>query len=158
MGGTCARVCPVETLCEQACVRNTSEDKPVTIGQLQRYATDWLFDKGVNPFQRAKSSGKKVAVVGAGPAGLSCAHRLALLGHDVVVYEAKSKAGGLNEYGLAAYKVVNNFAQKEIEFILELGGIEIKYEHALGKKINLAKLRSEYDSVFIGTGLTGTNS
>lgn len=158
MGGTCARVCPVETLCEQACVRNTSEDKPVTIGQLQRYATDWLFKEKINPFERAPSTGKKVAVVGAGPAGLSCAHRLALLGHDVVVFESKPKAGGLNEYGLAAYKVVNNFAQREVDFILSLGGVKINYESALGGKITLAQLRKEYDSVFIGTGLTGTNS
>jgi glutamate synthase (NADPH/NADH) small chain len=158
MGGTCARVCPVETLCEQACVRNKAEDKPVAIGALQRYATDWLFEKKINPFKRAKNSEKKIAVVGAGPAGLSCAHALAVLGHNVIIFESKEKAGGLNEYGLAAYKVVNNFVQKEIDFILQIGGIEIKYNHALGEKIFLKDLQSQFDAVFLGMGLAGTNS
>jgi glutamate synthase (NADPH/NADH) small chain len=157
MGGTCARVCPVETLCEEACVRNTAEDKPVTIGQLQRYATDWILEKKVQPFTRAPSTGKKIAVVGAGPAGLSCAHKLATLGHQVTVFEAKEKSGGLNEYGLAAYKMVDEFAQKEVEFILAVGGIEIRHGHALGKKITLTQLRKDFDSVFLGTGLTGVN-
>jgi dihydropyrimidine dehydrogenase (NAD+) subunit PreT len=158
MGGTCARVCPVETLCEQACVRNTNEDKPVTIGQLQRYATDYLFENKIQPFTRATETGKKVAVVGAGPAGLSCAHRLAVLGHDVTVFEAKTKPGGLNEYGLAAYKVVDNFVQKEVEFITSIGGIEIKTGHALGDKITLAQLRKKFDAVFLGVGLSGVNA
>jgi dihydropyrimidine dehydrogenase (NAD+) subunit PreT len=158
MGGTCSRVCPVETLCEDACVRNTSEDKPVAIGQLQRYATDWLFSKKIQPFQRAASTGRKIAVIGAGPAGLSCAHRLAQYGHAVDVFEAKPKAGGLNEYGLAAYKVVDNWAQKEVKFILDIGGITVKYGKALGRDITLEKLRNEYDAVFLGVGLNGTNS
>jgi dihydropyrimidine dehydrogenase (NAD+) subunit PreT len=157
MGGTCARVCPVESLCEKACVRNTSEDKPVTIGQLQRYATDWLFEKEIQPFTRASSTGKKIAVIGAGPAGLSCAHKLATLGHDVSVFEAKEKGGGLNEYGLAAYKMVDDFAQREIDFILAVGGIKIHYGQALGQKVTLAKLRKDFDAVFLGTGLSGVN-
>ena len=116
LGGMCARVCPTEVLCEQACVRNTNEDKPVEIGLLQRYATDGYFAKPGTPmFTRAASSGKRVAVVGAGPAGLSCAHRLAMLGHAVVLFDANPKLGGLNEYGLATYKTVDGFAQKEIE-------------------------------------------
>jgi dihydropyrimidine dehydrogenase (NAD+) subunit PreT len=158
MGGTCARVCPVETLCEEACVRNTGEDKPVTIGQLQRHAVDWLYENRVQPFKRAASTGKKVAVIGAGPAGMSCAHRLSMLGNQVTVFEAKEKAGGLNEYGLAAYKMVDDFAQKEIQFILSVGGIEIKYDQALGKNVSLAKLRKEFDAVFLGAGLSGVNA
>ncbi len=158
MGGTCARVCPVESLCEEACVRNTSEDKPVTIGQLQRYATDWLFENKVQLFKRAELTGKKIAVVGAGPAGLSCAHRLSLLGHNVTIFEAREKGGGLNEYGLAAYKVVDDFAQRELKFILEVGGIEIKYSHALGKEITLFDLRKNFNAVFIGTGLSDVNA
>jgi dihydropyrimidine dehydrogenase (NAD+) subunit PreT len=158
MGGTCARVCPVESLCEQACVRNTAEDKPVTIGQLQRHATDWLFEKKIQPFTRVPSTGKKVAVIGSGPAGMSCAHQAARLGHQVTVFEAREKAGGLNEYGLAAYKMVDNFAQREINFILELGGIEIKTGQALGKKdLTLARLRKDFDVVFLGAGLSGVN-
>ncbi len=158
MGGTCARVCPVETLCENACVRNTSEDKPVTIGRLQRYATDWLFKNKIQPFSRAAKTGHKIAVVGAGPAGLSCAHRLAMKGHDVDVFEAKPKSGGLNEYGLAAYKVVDDWSQKEIQFILEIGGIKIHNNQILGRDFTLESLRKKYEAVFLGIGLNGTNS
>ena len=151
-GGICARVCPVEELCEEACVRNTHEDKPVTIGALQRHATDHLFDRGDQPFSRGAATGKRVAVVGAGPAGLSCAHRLAVLGHEAVVFEARDKAGGLNEYGIAAYKVPDDFAQRELAFILEIGGIEIRTGQRLGREITLAELRRDHDAVFLGVG------
>lgn len=152
MGGTCARVCPVEELCEEACVRNMHEDKPVTIGALQRFATDTLFAEGRQLYSRGAPTGKKVAVVGAGPAGLSCAHRLAMLGHEVTVFEARAKGGGLNEYGIAAYKVADDFAQKELNYILDVGGIELRTGQALGKDMTLPALRGEYDAVFIGTG------
>jgi glutamate synthase (NADPH/NADH) small chain len=158
MGGACARVCPVEILCEAACVREAQEEKPVQIGALQRYATDWLFEQKLQPFARAKSTGKRVAVVGAGPAGLSCAHRLSLLGHDVTVYDARPKAGGLNEYGIAAYKVPNDFAQHEVGFILSLGGIKIEHGKALGREISLAALRRDHDAVFLGVGHAGVNA
>ena len=112
-GGMCARVCPTEVLCEQACVRNTAEDKPVEIGMLQRYATDGYFAKpGAPLFTRAPRTGRRAAAVGAGPASLAFAHRLAMLGHDVIVFDANPKPGGLNEYGLATYKTVDGFAQK----------------------------------------------
>lgn len=159
MGGSCARVCPTEELCEEACVRNTQSGQPIKIGQLQRYAIDGLMkraDKQI--FVRKPATGKKIAVVGAGPAGLSCAHRLSREGHSVTVYEAKPKAGGLNEYGIAAYKVPDNFAQQEVDYILSLGGIDIKYGHALGDKITLAQLRRDYDAVFLGMGLAGVNA
>ena len=130
-GGMCARVCPTEVLCEQACVRNTNEDKPVEIGLLQRHATDAYFSQtGAPLFTRAADTGKRIAVVGAGPAGLSCAHRLAVLGHTVTVFEAKPKPGGLNEYGLATYKTVDDFAQHEIEWLLSIGGIAVKHGQA----------------------------
>lgn len=158
MGGACARVCPTEILCEEVCVRTTQENKPVTIGKLQRYATDWLMNTGEQPFERAASTGKTIAVVGAGPAGLSAAHRLSMLGHDVVVFEAREKAGGLNEYGIAAYKVPNNFAQEEVDFILRLGGITIEYGKALGRDISLADLHAKYDAVFFGGGLGAVRS
>ncbi len=150
MGGTCASVCPVEELCEQVCVRNTAEDKPVVIGRLQRYATDDLFAAGVQPFRRAPDSGKTVAVVGAGPAGLSCAHRLSLLGHHVTVLESRPKPGGLNEYGLAAYKMLQQRAAREVEFILAVGGITVATETSLGTDVSLSELRQKYDAVFIG--------
>ena len=157
-GGMCARVCPTEILCERSCVRNTSEDKPVDIGALQRYAVDQLIEAGHQPFTRAESSGKRVAVVGGGPAGLSCAHRLAVLGHAVTVFEAKAHSGGLNEYGIAAYKTVDNFAQREVEFILSIGGIEVKTGKRLGKDILLADLARDFDAVFLGIGLSGVNA
>jgi glutamate synthase (NADPH/NADH) small chain len=157
-GGACARVCPTEVLCEQACVRNVSEDKPVNIGALQRHATDHLFAGGAQPFARAPASGKRVAVVGGGPAGLACAHRLAMLGHAAVVFEARDKLGGLNEYGVAAYKVANDFAQAEVAFILSLGGIEARCGQALGRDVTLTQLRKDYDAVFLGMGLAGVNA
>jgi dihydropyrimidine dehydrogenase (NAD+) subunit PreT len=152
LGGMCARVCPTETLCEEACVRQVSEGKPVKIGQLQRYATDAaMHDK--HPYVRARSSEKRVAVMGAGPAGLACAHRLSMHGHDVTVFENRKKSGGLNEYGIATYKSVDNFAQKEVDFILSIGGIRIE----TGKKPKLAELQKSFDAVFIGVGLGGVN-
>ena len=158
MGGTCANVCPVEELCEQVCVKNTAEHKPVVIGQLQRHATDHLFATGEQPFIRAPNSGKRVAVAGAGPAGLACAHRLAMLGHEVAVFEARDKAGGLNEYGIAAYKMLDERAAKEVEFILGIGGITLEIGRALGQDVTLDQLRSEFDAVFLGLGHNAVNS
>ena len=158
-GGMCARVCPTEVLCEQACVRNTSEDKPVEIGMLQRHATDAYFKApGAPMFTRSEPTGKRIAVIGAGPAGLACAHRLAMLGHEVTVFEAKPKPGGLNEYGLATYKTVDGFAQQEIAWLLSIGGIELRYGQALGDQVWLSKLSLVYDAVFLGLGLGGVNA
>jgi len=157
MGGMCARVCPTEVLCEEACVRNTHEEKPVEIGLLQRFATDPILDGGTQLFARAASSGKRVAVVGGGPAGLSCAHRLAVLGHEVVVVNRDDKLGGLNEYGIAAYKTVNDFAQKEVDYILSIGGIDVRNDCALGEDVSLEDLRGEFDAVFLGIGLSKAN-
>jgi len=157
-GGMCARVCPTETLCEEACVRNTAEERPVRIGELQRHATDTLMRTGTQPFSRAAASGKRVAVVGAGPAGLSCAHRLAVHGHAVVVYDAHPKPGGLNEYGIAAYKTIDDFAQAEVEYIVSIGGIEIEHGKALGADLSLDALKAEFDAVFLGVGLGASNT
>ncbi|WP_037905724.1 NAD(P)-dependent oxidoreductase [Sulfitobacter mediterraneus] len=158
MGGMCARVCPTETLCEEACVRELAEGKPVLIGQLQRYATDHLQEQGVHPFERGAATGKKVAVVGAGPAGLSAAHRLAMMGHDVVVHDARPKPGGLNEYGIAAYKTPDGFAQGEVDWLLKIGGITLQHDAKLGQGITLQSLRDGYDAVFLGIGLGGVNA
>ncbi len=157
LGGMCARVCPTETLCEEACVREHAEGKPVKIGLLQRYATDQALSEK-HPFVRAKSSGKKIAIVGAGPAGLACAHRLSMHGHDITIFEARKKLGGLNEYGIAAYKSVDDFAAKEVDFVLSIGGIEIIHGMPLGKKLKLPDLQKDYDAVFLGLGLSGVNA
>jgi len=157
MGGMCARVCPTEVLCEEACVRNTHEEKPVNIGLLQRYATDSMIADEKQLFTRASDSGNCVAVVGGGPAGLSCAHRLAMLGHKVIVLNRDSKPGGLNEYGIAAYKTVDDFAQREVDYILSIGGIDIVNNVELGVDFSLADLRDKYDAVFLGIGLGSVN-
>ncbi|WP_424943667.1 NAD(P)-dependent oxidoreductase [Aliiroseovarius crassostreae] len=156
LGGMCARVCPTETLCEEVCVRETAEGKPVVIGELQRYATDKRMD--AHPFSRAAATGKRVAVVGAGPAGLACAHRLAMKGHDVVLYDARPKAGGLNEFGIASYKSTNDFAQREVDWLLSIGGIDLQLGKALGNGLNLDALTADFDAVFLGLGLAGVNA
>jgi glutamate synthase (NADPH/NADH) small chain len=150
----CARVCPTEDLCEQACVRELAEGKPVEIGRLQRFATDTLMAKDVHPFSRAAPTGKRVAVLGAGPAGLSCAHRLALLGHDVTIYDARPKAGGLNEYGIAAYKSTDDFAAREVNWLMSIGGISIE----AGKTVAIDAVADAFDAVFLGVGLGGVNA
>lgn len=157
-GGMCARVCPTETLCEEACVREEAEGKPVKIGLLQRYATDSWMAEAAQPYQRKAPTGKKVAVVGAGPAGLACAHRLAMHGHEVAVFEARAKSGGLNEYGIASYKTTGGFAQKEVDFILGIGGITVHHGQKLGGGLTLAGLQKDYDAVFLGLGLQGVNA
>ena len=158
LGGMCARVCPTETLCEEVCVREVAEGKPVEIGRLQRYATDHLMAEGGHPFRRAEPTGKRVAVVGAGPAGLACAHRLAMLGHDVVIYEARPKPGGLNEFGIAAYKTVNGFAAAEVDWLLGIGGIRIEHGQALGRDLTLDGLQRDHHAVFLSIGLGGVNA
>ncbi len=155
-GGGCARVCPTEKLCEGACVCNQLHEEPIPIGQLQRYSTDIALKEKWKLFDRKPSTGKKVAVVGAGPAGLSCAHVLAREGVDVTVYERETKGGGLMTYGVAGYKVSDQFCADEVAHILELGGIEIKYGQAVGDKIQLADLQKQYDAVFLGIGLGAT--
>ena len=159
LGGMCARVCPTENLCEAVCVRNTQEDRPVAIGRLQRHAVDALMESDKPQiFTRAPLTGKKIAVVGAGPAGLACAYTLARKGHDVAVYDARPKAGGLNEYGLASYKTPDNFAQREVQWLLDIGGITIQHNWKLESNAQLNALRKDFDAVFLGVGLSTTHA
>lgn len=158
LGGMCARVCPTEILCEGACVRNHQDAQPVAIGALQRHATDWAMETGAVQFRRAPETGRHVAVVGAGPAGLACAHRLALAGHRVTLFDARPKAGGLNEYGIAAYKTVDDFAQREVEWLLSVGGIALETGMALGRDVTLDALREQHDAVFLAMGLGGVRT
>jgi dihydropyrimidine dehydrogenase (NAD+) subunit PreT len=153
MGAGCSKVCPVEKLCEGACVFNLMEEEAIPIAKLQRYATEKAIAEKWPLFTRKSSVEKKVAIVGAGPAGLSCAHGLSREGIDVTIYEKESKGGGLMTYGIAAYKVTPKFCQDEVDFILSLGGIEIKYNQELGKDISLEQLQEEYDAVYLGFGV-----
>lgn len=158
LGGMCARVCPTENLCEGSCVRMEAEGDPVRIGGLQRFATDGLMAQGGHPFTRGAPTGKRIAVIGAGPSGLSCAHRLAAKGHDVVIFDARAKPGGLNEYGIASYKSVDDFAQSEVEWLLQIGGISIETGKHLGRDLTLEGLRDDFDAVFLGIGLGAVNA
>ena len=158
LGGMCARVCPTENLCEAVCVKVAQEGKPVAIGKLQRHAVDALMESPrPQVFTRAAPTGKKVAVVGAGPAGLACAYSLARLGHDVVIFDANPKAGGLNEYGLASYKTPDNFAQREVAWLLSIGGISIQNGYKLESTAQLDALRKDFDALFLGMGLATTH-
>jgi len=159
LGGSCARVCPTEILCEQKCVHTAIETyKPVRIGALQRFATDWQMAQTNHPFTRAAPSGRRVAIIGAGPAGLACAHRLARHGHEVTIFDRHDKMGGLNEYGVAAYKLADDFAQKEIDFLLSIGGIGFQGGAILGETLSLATLRQDFDAVFLAIGLGGVRA
>ena len=159
-GAGCSKVCPVEKLCEGACVYNLLEEKPIEIARLQQYSTtkalenNWqLFERKTLPNPPSGDGGKKVAIVGAGPAGLSCAHLLSREGIDVTIFEKESKGGGLMTYGIAAYKVTPQFCEEEVNYILSLGGIEVKYNHELGKDITLRQLKKEFDAVYLGIGV-----
>lgn len=160
LGGMCARVCPTENLCEGSCVRETAEGQPVQIGALQRFATDTLMAANAHPFARATPTGKSVAVVGAGPAGLSCAHRLAMRGHDVTIYESRPKPGGLNEYGIASYKAPGGFARAEVDWLMQIGGITVVENWQLGRAGDgtLDDLLARHAAVFLGMGLAGVNA
>ncbi|HUP12176.1 MAG TPA: NAD(P)-dependent oxidoreductase [Niastella sp.] len=153
MGAGCSRVCPVEKLCEGACVYNLLEEPPIPIARLQRYSTGLAMEKKWKLFERKPATGKSVAIVGAGPAGLSCAHVLSREGIDVTIYEKESKGGGLMTYGIAAYKVTPRFCEDEVNYITSLGGIEIRYNQELGKHITLSELKNDYDAVFLSFGV-----
>ncbi len=153
MGAGCSKVCPVEKLCEGACVFNLMDEPPITIAKLQRYSTEIAMQKKWQLFERKPSIGKRVAIVGAGPAGLSCAHALSREGIHVTIYEKESKGGGLMTYGIAAYKVTPQFCEDEVNYITAIGGIEIKYNQALGKDITLEELKADYDAVYLAFGV-----
>src|SRR5204863_5054636 len=160
MGAGCSKVCPVEKLCEGACVYNLLEEEPIQIARLQQYSNAIALENNWQLFERKKlpdsplgAGGKKVAIVGAGPAGLSCAHVLSREGIDVTIFEKEAKGGGLMTYGIAAYKVTPQFCEDEVNYITALGGIEIKYNQELGKDITLSQLKKDFDAVYLGIGV-----
>ena len=153
MGAGCSKVCPVEKLCEGACVFNLMDEEAIPIAKLQRYSTEIAMNKSWQLFERKAITGKKVAVIGAGPAGLSCAHMLSRQGIDVTIFEKENKGGGLMTYGIAAYKVTPQFCEDEVNYITSIGGIEIKYNQELGKDITIPSLKIDYDAVYLGIGV-----
>jgi dihydropyrimidine dehydrogenase (NAD+) subunit PreT len=159
LGGTCARACPTEELCEQACVRMTQQGKPVEIGRLQRYAVDAVMEQSITAlFARAAPSRRRIAVVGAGPAGVACAFELARRGHEVVIHDARPRGGGLNEYGLATYKMADDFAQRELAWLMQIGGIRLELGWRLTGASQLDPLRRDFDAVFLAVGLARVNA
>ena len=151
LGATCARVCPVEELCEGACVMG-EHYKPIEIGRLQRYATDHLFDNGIQPFQPAEPNGRKVAVIGAGPAGLSCAGQLALEGHEVTIFEKNELPGGLSTYGIVVMREPVRVSLKEVDFIRSLG-VEVRTGIEVGVDVPVSEILESFDAVFLGVGM-----
>lgn len=154
LGGSCARACPTEVLCEGACVDQARAGAPIEIGRLQRYATDYAMDRGLRFFAPGTSTGRRVAIIGSGPAGLSCAHELRQQGHAVTMFEARDVPGGLNTLGIAAYKITREFSLAEIQPILEMG-IDLRLNTPVTRAV-LQELLREYDAVFLAVGLGTT--
>lgn len=154
LGASCARVCPTQVLCEGACVLDDRDEQPIRIGRLQRYATDFVAERGLNvlPEPPEQKSGKKIAVIGAGPAGLGCSAELARLGHSVTIFERKPKPGGLNTYGIAYYKMKPQVSLAEVRLVQSLG-VELRCGVAVGTDITVAQLEKDFAAVFIGVGL-----
>jgi len=153
LGASCARVCPTQVLCEGACVLDDRDEQPIQIGRLQRYATDYVEQRGISVLSApAKKSGKKVAVVGAGPAGLGCAAELARLGHRVTIFEKQSQPGGLNTYGIAYYKMKPEVSLAEVELVKSLG-VELRCGVEIGRDIPVAQLEKDFAAIFLGIGL-----
>jgi dihydropyrimidine dehydrogenase (NAD+) subunit PreT len=151
LGSTCARVCPVEELCEGACVLG-SDHQPIHIGRLQRYATDYVLSRNIDLFKAGKPTGKRIAVIGSGPAGLSCAAELAKLGHAVTILERKPLAGGLSTYGIVVFREPVEVAQAEVEMVKRLG-VEVKTNVTVGQDIEIADVVNDYDAIFLAIGL-----
>jgi dihydropyrimidine dehydrogenase (NAD+) subunit PreT len=155
MGHSCARACPVEVLCEGACVLNDRDEEPIKIALLQRYATDHVLEKGIQLFEPGPPNGKKVAIVGAGPAGLSCAQDLRRFGYAVTIFDSRDQVGGLNTFAIAEYKMRVPIALAEAQAVLDLG-VELQTGVTVGVDVPFDRLEREYDAVFVGVGLGGT--
>jgi glutamate synthase (NADPH/NADH) small chain len=156
IGATCARVCPVEVLCEGACVENTLMQKPIEIGRLQRYATDFVMSKNRDVLKAGAPNGKSIGIIGSGPAGLSCATFLARLGYAVTIYDKKPLPGGLDTYGMAEYKMTQAVSVAEAEMVRRLG-VEFRQTTEIGRHVSLEDLEANHDAIFLGVGLGATN-
>ncbi|MFT7331067.1 MAG: dihydropyrimidine dehydrogenase (NAD+) subunit PreT [Roseivirga sp.] len=158
LGNACGVVCPVGVLCEGACVYNHQDVPPIQIGRLQNYATNKTIDAGKVIFKVGESNEKKIAIIGAGPAGIACASEARTLGYEVDIFEAKEKPSGLTVYGIAPYKITNEEVLKEVEYLQSQLGFNIKYNTAINSKAALKSLEDKYDAIFIGVGLGKTRN
>jgi dihydropyrimidine dehydrogenase (NAD+) subunit PreT len=156
LGESCGRVCPTEALCEGACVMHEKAERPIEIGRLQRYAVNFVLEKNVRLFHAGAPNHKRVACVGAGPASLACAAELAKLGYAVTIFDRNELAGGLNTYGIAAYKSRARDALREIEFIRHLG-VEFRQKTEIGHDVSFAEIEKHFDAIFVGIGLGDTS-
>src|ERR1700723_3352927 len=157
LGHSCGRVCPTEVLCEGACVMHEKEEKPIEIGRLQRYAVDHVLDRNLQLFSAGAPNGKRVALIGSGPASLACAAELAKLGYRTTIFDRNELPGGLDTYGIAAYKLRAKDAQREIELVRSIG-VEFRQMTTVGADITLAQLEKDFDAIFIGVGLGDTGA
>ncbi|MEB3196806.1 MAG: NAD(P)-dependent oxidoreductase [Candidatus Sericytochromatia bacterium] len=153
LGHSCARVCPVEVLCAGSCVYHLKEEPPIAIGRLQRFATDHALAHGLRFHRRAPDTGRRIALIGAGPASLAAAHELAVRGHHCVLFEGRALPGGLNATGVAPYKLQTDVALEEVEWLLGLGGIELRTGVWVGRDLSFAQLERDFDAIFLGVGL-----
>ena len=157
LGHSCGRVCPTEVLCEGACVMHEKEEKPIEIGRLQRYAVDHVLDRNLQLFSAGAPNGKRVALIGSGPASLACAAELAKLGYRTTIFDRNELPGVLDTYGIAAYKLRAKDAQREIELVRSIG-VEFRQMTTVGADITLAQLEKDFDAIFIGVGLGDTGA
>ncbi len=158
LGNACGIVCPTGVLCEGACVYNHQDVPPIKIGRLQNYATNKTIDAGKVIFKVGESNGKKIAIIGAGPAGIACACEARTLGYEVDLFEAKEKPSGLTVYGIAPYKITNEEVLKEVEYLQNQLDFNIKYKATINSKAALKSLEDDYDAIFIGVGLGKTRN
>jgi dihydropyrimidine dehydrogenase (NAD+) subunit PreT len=157
LGQSCGRVCPTEVLCEGACVMLEKGAKPIEIGRLQRFSVDYVLDRHIQLFRAGKPNGKRVACIGSGPASLACAAELAKMGYSITVFDRHEFPGGLNTYGIAAYKTRAKDSLREVEMVRALG-VEFRQKTAVGRDISFAQLEKDFDAIFIGIGLGETEA
>ena len=157
LGQSCGRVCPTEVLCEGACVMLEKGAKPIEIGRLQRYSVDYILDRNIQLFRAGAPNGKRVACIGSGPASLACAAELAKMGYRVTIFDRHEFPGGLNTYGIAAYKTRAKDSLREVDMVRGLG-VEFRQKTAIGRDISFAQLEKDFDAVFIGIGLGETEA
>jgi len=158
LGNACGIVCPTGVLCEGACVFNHQDIPPIQIGRLQNFATRTVIDNKKTLFQIGENKGKRVAIIGAGPAGIACACELRTLGYEVNIFEAKEKPSGLTVHGIAPYKITNEEVLQEIDYLQKQLGFKIKYNSAITKKEQIQQIENDYDAIFLGVGLGKTAS